>query len=53
MEEVSGFDRDHADQDSSGIDEEEDIMLEDREGSEERESVKKRGRGRPKALGRR
>ena len=50
MEEASGCDRDHADQDSSGIDEEEDIMLEDREGSEEGESVKKRGRGRPKAL---
>jgi hypothetical protein len=50
MEEASGCDRDHADQDSSGIDEEEDIMFEDREGSEEGESVKKRGRGRPKVL---
>jgi hypothetical protein len=50
MEEASGCDRDHADQDSSGIGEEEDIMFEDREGSEEGESVKKRGRGRPKAL---
>jgi hypothetical protein len=42
MEEASGCDRDHADQDSSGIGEEEDIMFEDREGSEEGESVKKR-----------
>ena len=50
MEETSGCDRDHADQDSSCIDEEEDIMFEDREGSEEGESIKKRGRGRPKAL---
>jgi hypothetical protein len=50
MEETSGCDRDHADQDSSCIDEEEDIMFEDREGSEEGESVKNRDRGRPKVL---
>jgi len=50
IEEASGCDRDHADQDSSDIDEEEDIMFEDREGSEEGESIKKRGRGRPKVL---
>ena len=50
MEEASGSDRDNADHDSSCVDEEEDLLFEDREGSVEGETVKKRGRGRPKSL---
>ena len=50
MEEAPGSDRDNGEFDSSGVDEEEDLMFEDREGSVEGETTKKRGRGRPKAM---
>ena len=50
MEEAPGSDRDNGEFDSSGVDEEEDLMFEDREGSVEGETAKKRGRGRPKAM---